>query len=230
MAGLCNICTEHGAENFNTLDALLTKLEEVWHKHNTTERPIPDLSLRAKMYKGYLLSNFIYHLENHSECATHCMCWYLSPSPTCSSNHPHSCNECNERWSLVTEIRQTVTSLNVEESEKAVFQQQVDKFEESLCQYISHLVRGKHQHSQFLTHIDNLQKGETIIVVDYMMKLLFQRLHEPQKDWFGKKGVSLHGAMFIFRDSDDGPLTTEFHDNFSENDDKQNCFFFSKQY
>ena len=30
------------------------------------------------MYKGYLLSDFIYHLENHSECATHCMCWYLS--------------------------------------------------------------------------------------------------------------------------------------------------------
>ena len=58
-----------------------------------------------------------------------------------------------------------------------------------------------------------------------MIKLLFQFLHEPQKDWFGKKGVSLHGAMFIFYDSDDGPLTPEFHDNFSENDDKQ--IFFS---
>lgn len=55
-----------------------------------------------------------------------------------------------------------------------------------------------------------------------MIKLLFQFLHEPQKDWFGKKGVSLHGAMCIFYDSDDGPLTPEFHDNFSENDDKQN--------
>ena len=132
--------------------------------------------------------------------------------------HPLSCHDCNERWSLITEIRQAITSLNVAESEKAVLQQQVHKFEESLCQYISHLVRGKHQRSQFLTHIDSLKKGETIIVVDYMMKLLFQRLHEPQKDWFGKKGVSLHGAMFIFRDSDDGPVTTEFHDNFSEND------------
>ena len=61
-----------------------------------------------------------------------------------------------------------------------------------------------------------------------MIKLLFQFLHEPQKDWFGKKGVSLHGAMCIFYDSDDGPLTPEFHDNFSENDDKQNCFFFQQ--
>ena len=78
MAGLCNVCTEHGAENFNTLDALLTTLEENWHKDSATECPIPDLLLHAKMYKGYLLSDFIYHLENHSECATHCMCWYLS--------------------------------------------------------------------------------------------------------------------------------------------------------
>jgi len=90
---------------------------------------------------------------------------------------------------------------------------------------MSHLVRGKHQRSQFLSQINNLKKGETIIVVDYMMKLLFQRLHEPQKDWFGKKGVSLHGAMFIFRNNNDGPFVTEFHDNLSENDDKQNWFF-----
>ena len=40
-AGLCKICTEHGAENLNTLDALLTTLEKVWHEHNTTECPIP---------------------------------------------------------------------------------------------------------------------------------------------------------------------------------------------
>ena len=41
--------------------------------------------------------------------------------------------------------------------------------------------------------------------------------------------MSLHGAMSIFRDSDDDLLTTEFHDNFSENDDKQSGFFHSKQ-
>jgi len=68
---------------------------------------------------------------------------------TCSSNHPLSCHDCNEQWSLIAEIRQAIQSLNVVESEKAVFQQEVQKFEESLCKYISHLVKGKHQHSQF---------------------------------------------------------------------------------
>ena len=226
MAGLCNICTENGAENFNRLDVLLASLEELWYKANTTECPIPDILLRAKRYKGYLLSDFISNLEIHSECATHCMGWYLSPEPTCSSKeHPYSCHSCNERWSLFTEINHTISLLNIDESEKIVHQQQLNKIEENLCHYISHLVRGKHQRSQFLSQINNLKKGETIIVVDYMMKLLFQRLHEPQKDWFGKKGVSLHGAMFIFRNNNDGPFVTEFHDNLSENDDKQNWFF-----
>ena len=100
----------------------------------------------------------------------------------------------------------------------------LNNIEESLCHYIFHLVRGKHQRTQFLSQINNLKKGETI-VVDYMTRLLFQRLHEPQKDWFGKKGVSLHGAIFIFCNNDDRPLVTEFHDNLSENDDKQNWFF-----
>lgn len=225
MAGLCNICTENGAENFAKLDVLLASLEEHWHKHNTTQCPIPDLALRAKQYKGYLLSDFNNHLEIHSECATHCMRWYLSPEPACSSVHPHSCHSCNERWSLFSEIKNVMDCLNVEQSEKIVIQQNLDQIEESLHIYISHLVRGKYQRCQCLSQINNLKKGETIIVVDYMMKLPFQRLHKPQKDWFGKKGVSLHGAMFIFRDYADGPLMTEFHDNFSENDDRQNWFF-----
>lgn len=43
MAGVCNICTENGTENFAKLNVLLASLEEHWHKHNTTQCPIPDL-------------------------------------------------------------------------------------------------------------------------------------------------------------------------------------------
>ena len=58
--------------------------------------------------------------------------------------------------------------LNVEQSEKIVIQQNLDQIEESLHIYISHLVRGKYQRCQFLSQINNLKKGETIIVVDYI--------------------------------------------------------------
>ena len=59
----------------------------------------------------------------------------------------------------------------------------------------------------------------------YMMKLLFQKLFEPQKDWFAKKGVSLHGSMFLFKREENSELFTEFHDLYSESDDKQNWYF-----
>lgn len=32
-----------------------------------------------------------------------------------------------------------------------------------------------------------------------MMKRLFQKRFEPQKDWFARKGVSLHGSMFLLK-------------------------------
>ena len=146
MAGLCNICSENGAENFQKLDILLSNIEDLWLKNNNNKCPIPDLAQRSKSYKGYLLSDFITHLEMHSECATHCMAWYLSPDPTCpSTEHPCSCHNCNERWSLISEIGQAISSLNIDESEKAEYQQQLEKIEENLCHYISHLIRGKHQ-------------------------------------------------------------------------------------
>ena len=103
--------------------------------------------------------------------------------------------------------------------------QEVAQIEENLNNYIGHIVRGKYQREQFLTDINILSPGQAVMVADYMMKLLFQKLFEPQKDWFAKKGVSLHGSMFIFKKEENGELFTEFHDLYSESDDKQNWYF-----
>jgi len=55
-------------------------------------------------------------------------------------------------------------------------------------------------------------------------RLLFQKLFEPEKDWFAKRGVSLHGLMFLFEKEENGKLFTEFHDLYSQSDDKQNWY------
>ena len=88
-------------------------------------------------------------------------------------------------------------------------------------------MRGKYQREQFLKDINNLSPGQAVMVhvADYMMKLLFQKLFESQKDWFTKKGISLHGSMFLFKREENGELFTEFHDLYSESDDKQNWYF-----
>ena len=76
-----------------------------------------------------------------------------------------------------------------------------------------------------MKEIEQLQSGETVAVCDYMMKLLLQKFREPQRDWYAKKGVSLHGTMFFHKSSDSGEIEVEIHDLYSNGDCVQNWFF-----
>ena len=78
---------------------------------------------------------------------------------------------------------------------------------------------------QFMNEIDRLEIGELVVVCDYMMKLLLEKFREPQRDWFGKKGVSVHGSMFFFKSEESSDIQVEIHDTFSNGDCTQNWFF-----
>ena len=46
--------------------------------------------------------------------------------------------------------------------------------------------------------LKNLQPGEAVVIVDYKMKLkLGMHSREIQRDWYGKRGISLHGFYVI---------------------------------
>ena len=76
-----------------------------------------------------------------------------------------------------------------------------------------------------MKEVDELKAGKAVVVCDYMMKLLLHKFREPQKDWFGKKGVSVHGSMFFFRSHDSQDIQVEIHDVFSNGNSTQNWFF-----
>ena len=152
------------------------------------------------------------------------MGWYLSAGSSECNSHPVTCHYCNERWTIFSDTESLINKLEGNEQLKTELNENLQKIQSNLAQYISHIVRSVHQRRQFQLDVQNLQPGEVIVVVDYMMKLLFQKLYEPQNEWFGKKGVSLHGTMFIYRNTSEGPLMTEYHDYYSE-DDSKNCFF-----
>ena len=46
--------------------------------------------------------------------------------------------------------------------------------------------------------LKNLKPGEAVIIIDYKMKLeLGMHAREIQRDWYGKRGISLHGFYVI---------------------------------
>ena len=91
-------------------------------------------------------------------------------------------------------------------------------------QYVAHLLRTKQQGEYYKYTLDNLQPGEAVVIVDYKMKLeLGVRTREIQRDWYGKRGISLHGFLVIAQIGE-GERRVEVIDLWSE-DTKQDEWF-----
>ena len=221
QAGLCNICTEYGAENFVSL---LSLLEKLCLNGTISVAESLNFSKHINELKGYLLSEYSGNLQEHSNCAAHCIKLLLSDQEKaeCTEEHQLNCEKCVERFNIISEIRAILEKSN--KTDKGYCVKQIEQIENNLSTYVGHLVRGKYQRMKFTKDVQNLQTHQVVAVADYMMKLLFQKLFEPQRDWFAKKGVSVYGTMFLYK-NENNQILTGFHDLYSEEDDRQNWFF-----
>jgi len=65
-------------------------------------------------------------------------------------------------------------------------------------EYLAHLIRTKHQGGYYQYILDNLAPGEIVVIINYKMKVeLGMRVRENQREWYGKRGISLHGFFVI---------------------------------
>ena len=280
MAGLCNICDEMGARNFESFNALLSNIEEEvtsflptqaedgspehslksnWTTESVTMvdlpphegdrqqvNPLPNdspvlmvenhsavyddalsvkgIRKRIKAFRGHLLSDFQTLLSITSNCPCHCMTWLLEENAGCES-HREMCDKCFERYLLFKDVATFINNTCLPAERKTYYQNLLESIGIKTQKYIAHLVRGKYQRQQFLKAINESRPGHAIVVCDYMMKLLLQKFREPQKDWYAKKGVSVHGCMFFFRCGTSSDIQIEIHDLFSNGDCTQNWFF-----
>ena len=72
--------------------------------------------------------------------------------------------------------------------------------------------------------LKNLKPEEAIVVIDYKMKLeLGMHSREIQRDWYGKRGISLHG-FYVIAQVTDSERHIEVLDLWSE-DTKQDAWF-----
>lgn len=103
-AGLCNTCTELGAENFIRVDKLLTRLGELLRSQGKPDIT-PELMSKANKLKGYLLSEFQANLKIHIDCATHVASLWLSDDPPCGNLTQHQ-ETCQSRLQIFHTIRE----------------------------------------------------------------------------------------------------------------------------
>lgn len=171
--------------------------EKVEDYATNKDNAMNDFLTRAKVLKGHLLSKFVTQLEIQSNCPFGCMSWLLEESASCECFS--ECDACIERFHLFDDLHATILSTKLSYDRKEYYVKSIQKIQENLQAYIGHLVRGKYQRMKFMKEIELLQPGETIAVSNYMMKLLLQKFREPQRDWYAKKGVSVHGTMFFYK-------------------------------
>ena len=86
----------------------------------------------------------------------------------------------------------------IDTSKKASFTKSWEQIELNHKEYLAHIVRTKHQGDYYRYVLSNLQPGEVIEIIDYKMKVeLGLRTCEIQREWYGKRGISLHGFLVI---------------------------------
>lgn len=213
LAGLCNICDECGHSNFEKLSGLLTDVE------SATSKSMKEIKAKVVEYQRFCKTQFSKQAERHSPCAELCMNYAFG---SCEESHDSSCPDPTALYEVQRTVHLLLASFSSTYSAKltAKFQEIMKTHE----QYVGHLLRTKPQGNYHKFALEDLLPGEAVVIVDYKMKLeLGARTREAQRDWYGKRGISLHGFLVIAQISEDKKIT-EVIDLWSE-DTEQDAWF-----
>ena len=142
---------------------------------------------------------------------------------SCPEEHSEHCIDITAFY----EVCETLTSSMTQCSDHV----QRLKLEEKLAdavgthwECLGYLLRTKHQADYYQYVLKCLKPGECVVVIDYKMKLeLGKTTRERQRDWYGKRGISLHG-FYIVAQVSEGERSAEVVDLWSE-DTKQDTWF-----
>lgn len=81
---------------------------------------------------------------------------------------------------------------------KAALTKSFEQIKANHREYLAHLIRTQHQGGYYRFVLENLCPGEVVVIIDYKMKVeLGLRTRENQREWYGKRGISLHGFFVI---------------------------------
>ena len=115
----------------------------------------------------------------------------------CSREHNQYSSNVDKFHKIRKEVKEAVEGV-VDLPKKASFSKSWDQIVSNHTEYLAHIVHTKHQGCYYCYVLTNLSLGEIVLIMDYKMKVeLGLRTHENQREWYGKRGISLHGFLII---------------------------------
>lgn len=216
LAGLCNLCDDFGHSNF---DALCSIAQDVSSLQGSTV----DHAGVEKIFRGhqtFLKRKFSKSAERHSTCKELCMSHAFG---SCPEEHPDHCGDITAFYDACETLSLALEQCS-DQVERVKLEQKLADTVSTHGEYLGHLLRTKHQADYYQYVLKNLKPGECVVVVDYKMKLeLGKRTREIQRDWYGKRGISLHGC-YVVAQLGEGERSAEVIDLWSD-DTKQDTWF-----
>lgn len=152
------------------------------------------------------------HVSKESSVPDHCRSYALSgPSDpdfqaTCTHKHTDYCDRCNqveEVFGNIDEALALVSEDNKDFKEQLVFK--VAQAKRNINAWKAHLLRNINQDEARIITSDSLDEKSVLLVQDWAMKFLPRKYRESQTDWFGKRGLSWHITVAMYK-SDNGEI------------------------
>ena len=211
LAGLCNICDDYGHSNYEKRLSLLSEIEL------KVGVSLKEEKAKVLKHQRFMKNQFSKVAERHSSCLELCMGHAFG---SCTESHPSCCSDVVALAKVEKVAKDNINRV----ADTAAKDKLEEELKEVMSSHACHLLRTKHQADYHKFLLNNLQPGDAIVIVDYKMKLeLGVRLRECQRDWYGKRGISLHGLLVIAQ-VDENTKVSEVLDLWSD-DTKQDSWF-----
>ena len=191
LAGLDDI-TASGMNAFNTLEKLAS---------NVNRR---DLVNSLESSKHYLKTHYQHCCDDsNSSMASH------SPKFALSDPNEQNLQEqfilpsriCKKCYILCETIEQIQNLVNVKLGQDANYD--VEIAVQNIHEYIKHLMRDSQQKKAKSEAFDKLSESAGFWLKDFCQKIIPVKFREGQKEYFGKKGMSLHVDIFFYKVSEE---------------------------
>jgi len=97
-------------------------------------------------------------------------------------------------------------------------------YQEKLIAWMGHHARKTYLNIHVRTNLKELDADGAVLIVDYKMKILPTSSRETKKDFFGKRGWSLHSVLVYTKDIEKNCLNIQVFDHWSD-DTRQDAWF-----